>query len=248
MMDRKKLIELLLMVMLVICDYSAYQVFKIYSDYNSSSSEYKKLEEEYVVAQSDESNPGNEVFKVDHFGLKMLNSDYQGWLKSDGLDISLPVMRAQDNEYYLHRTFEGEYRFAGSLFIDYRFGSFYDPYVIVYGHHMKDGTMFANISNYKTREYYEEYPTFSIYIENRKMTYEIFSFFETDTDSPVYEYYIKDEDVAAQFKYLKENSYYETGTTYYNGDRIIVLSTCVYSEGEERWVLCARLNNIETIN
>ena len=245
-MNKRNTITLLLIVVLLgVCDFSAYQIYKILDDYSSSTNEYKALEEEYVVINSTEDEVSPEVFSVDFQGLKERNSDFQGWLYAEGLEVSLPVMMTDDNDYYLHRTFEKEYRFAGSLFIDCRFNGFDDPYLIIYGHLMKDGSMFAKIPKYRDKDHYLQYPTFTIYEEGKNCTYEIFSFFQTDTQSEVYEFYSQSDEIEEQFYHLKENSYYDTGIEYQPDDHIIILSTCVNTEGEERWVLCARLSSTE---
>lgn len=252
-MKAKKIIILILIFLLLgVGGYSGYQVYKIKSDYNASEKEYEHLGTEYIktieVKAEDTEEPKTE-FKIDFDGLKEKNPDFQGWMVNEAIGVSLPVMRTDNNEYYLHRTFEGEWRFAGSLFIDYRFNGLDDPYLIIYGHHMKNGSMFGLLNNYHSESFYKENPTLKIYEDGRIFVYDIFSFFDTTTDSKVYTYYFSDNaSLVEQFNWLKSKSYWHSDVEFNEWDKMIVLSTCIHSEGNERWVLAAKLARIEYID
>ena len=78
---------------------------------------------------------------IDFESLDAVNSDIIGWIRIGALDISYPVAQSEDNDYYLHRTFEKKDNFAGCIFVDFHNSSqFTDPNTIVYGHNMKDGS------------------------------------------------------------------------------------------------------------
>ncbi|MFR3321064.1 MAG: sortase domain-bontaining protein [Lachnospiraceae bacterium] len=80
-----------------------------------------------------------------------MNSDIVGWLRIRALDISYPVVQGKDNDYYLHRTFEKTDNFAGCLFVNsYNMGDFTDQNTIIYGHNMKNGSMFGKLSRILT--------------------------------------------------------------------------------------------------
>ena len=92
--------------------------------------------------------------QVDFNGLKAINPEVIGWIQIEGTSISYPIMKGKDNDYYLKHTFEGNYNAAGSIFIDYTNNSnFEDCNTIIYGHNMKNGSMFGLLrKHFKDRE------------------------------------------------------------------------------------------------
>ena len=86
---------------------------------------------------------------VDFDGLQAINEDIIAWLRVGALDLSYPVTQAEDNDYYLHRTFRREDNFAGCIFLDYlNEPDFSDQNSIIYGHNMKNGSMFGTLSHF----------------------------------------------------------------------------------------------------
>lgn len=101
-----------------------------------------------------------EPYQVDFEALARINPDVAAWLILEGTALSYPVVQVQDNEYYLDRLFDGSYNASGCLFLDSRCEArFASPNSIVYGHHMKDGSMFAALDGYKEQEFYEAHPS-----------------------------------------------------------------------------------------
>jgi len=117
---------------------------------------YEELEEELTV------NPP----EVDFDALKAINDDVVGWLELEAIpSISYPIAQGEDNEYYLHRTIKKTYNFAGSVFIDSTNASdFSDCNTIIYGHNMKNGSMFNNIKSYTDQSFADEHPYVYIYL------------------------------------------------------------------------------------
>jgi sortase B len=113
---------------------------------------------------------------VDWDSLKAINEDIVGWLYVEGVDISYPIVHTTDDDYYLHRTFEKKDNFAGSIFVEYKnSGSFSDPNTIVYGHNMKNGSMFGLLSHIESDETYKEHPWFWILTPDGNYRYRMFS-------------------------------------------------------------------------
>lgn len=104
---------------------------------------------------------GYEFSEIDFETLKSINQDSSAWLTIDGTNIDLPVVKASDNEYYLHHDIEGNESRSGTLFTDYRNNSLesdeLDDITFIYGHHMKGGKMLAQICNYKDQDFYNEH-------------------------------------------------------------------------------------------
>ena len=178
------------------------------------------------------------------------NPDCIGWLTIDGTRIDYPVMyRPGDKNYYLHRDFNGEYSANGCLFLAEECVPGNSDNLIIYGHHMNSGKMFADLEKYKDEGFYEEHPTILFRTIWGNEQYQIFVAFTT----PVYtgndfDYYsfIKAGTVEDYKKFVasvKEKSLYQTGTTAEYRDKLLTLSTCEYSQKNGRMVLVAKKNS-----
>ena len=114
--------------------------------------------------------------EVDFDALKAINDDVVGWLELEAIpSISYPIAQGEDNEYYLHRTIKKTYNFAGSVFIDSTNASdFSDCNTIIYGHNMKNGSMFGKLKQMYESEKYKDSKYLWICTPNGKYRYEIF--------------------------------------------------------------------------
>lgn len=184
--------------------------------------------------------------------LREINPDFKAWIVVPGADISLPVVQGKDNNKYLKTGFKGKYLAGGTAFIDANNRApFSDMNTIVYGHNMRDGSMFSGIKKYTNPDVYKKNPYVYIYTENQNYVYKIFSVFLTNAvksedNGYVLGYTFKNlstsENFASFMEEIKLRSYYHTGVDYAAGDKIITLSTCdktVLKNG--RLVLVARL-------
>lgn len=168
---------------------------------------------------------------VDFDCLKKLNSDCIGYIVVPGTKLSYPILKSSDNSDYLNLSLEKKKNKSGSVFMDYRCNSdFTSPNTIIYGHNMKDGSMFRTLNNYNDQSYYKEHP--NVYIINsadgKTHKYNILSVFPTSPTSEL-AYAL---DYSNEFEYLKfldsikSSSLYDTEVTYNNMKPIITLSTC----------------------
>ena len=177
--------------------------------------------------------------------LMQTNEDMIGWIIFDNLDISYPVMQGEDNEYYLRHTFSGRENPAGSIFMDaINHDTWEDAHTIVYGHNMKNLSMFGRLRNYRAKDFYQGNEFFSVFTDGEIYRYQIFAFYDVSEDSDIYTvWYTPDEKFAEMIGRMKEKSYYETGVETDAEDKILTLSTCS-SEGK-RFVLHAKQVNRE---
>ena len=202
--------------------------------------------------ESEEDASGDSLIEIDAgiLALHEENPDCIGWLTIDGTRIDYPVMyRPGDKNYYLHRDFNGEYSANGCLFLAEECVPGNSDNLIIYGHHMNSGKMFADLEKYKDEGFYEEHPTILFRTIWGNEQYQIFVAFTT----PVYtgndfDYYsfIKAGTVEDYKKFVasvKEKSLYQTGTTAKYRDKLLTLSTCEYSQKNGRMVLVAKKNN-----
>lgn len=180
---------------------------------------------------------------IDFEELKSINPDIIGWLELEGPGISYPIAHGSDNEFYLHHTIEGTYNFAGSIFVDFANSSdFSDENTVIYGHNMKNGSMFAMLSQYGKQEFYEKYPEFWIYTPEYIYKMEIFSAGEVTKDTSRYQIRFQDRAVFSEFleKCVSESVISTAGMMFNSKDRVVTLSTCT-GDSSTRFLLQAKI-------
>lgn len=179
---------------------------------------------------------------VDFQSLRTVNPDVTGWLYVESADISYPILQGPDNDYYLHRTWEKKDNFAGSIFMDYRNApNFSDYNTVLYGHNMKDGSMFHKIQYLMTEEYYAKSPYIWILTPDGDHRYKIFAEYDTRYDSDTYTFFWHPG--KALEDYIKERqalSIWESEGTLQGDERILTLSTCNGATDIRRVVQAAR--------
>lgn len=180
---------------------------------------------------------------VDFMALQGINDDIVGWLKVGALDISYPVTQASDNDYYLHLTFELLQNAAGCIFVDYQNRpDFQDDNTIIYGHNMKDGSMFGTLKNFVQDGVYESDPYFWIYTPERIYKYEIFNCSTVGAVSNTYtlEFGSRKEFQNYLDKALMQSQVDSSKVKVKSSDKIVTLSTCTGDE-ETRFVVQGKL-------
>jgi len=169
-----------------------------------------------------------ERMDIDWNGLLSVNEDVVGWISVPAIDISYPVLQAEDNEYYLHRDIYREYLFAGSVFMDaFNSADLTNHNTILYGHNMRDGSMFAGIKNFRDEETVSRCRYFWIYTPDAECLYEICSVHYAAVGSETYT--VRFSNYAAYTGWLsdmQETSEIQTGAAMQAGDRVVTLSTC----------------------
>lgn len=180
--------------------------------------------------------------------LYIMNNDLVGWICLPGTKLSYPVMQTPDSpDYYLKRDFYEKSSSHGCIYAkedcDVTGGS---DNITLYGHYMKDGSMFAPLGKYRQQDYWAQNPSLEFNTLQQRHTYEIFAVFVTTAsvgEGFRYHTFIQAdtpqefEDFVSQCKAL---SLYDTGITPQYGDKLITLSTCEYSRTNGRLVVVAR--------
>ncbi len=195
------------------------------------------LESQTAEAESQQT----QMSYVDFATLKAMNSDAVAWITMYGTNINYPVVQGTDNDYYLHHTFTGNENAAGAIFIDASMEEGMESKnVIVYGHNMKNGSMFGTLSYYKNEQMVKNYPAFLVYTESGVYEYAIFSAFMTTAGSDTYVYgFGSEESFMSYIDKMKQRSWYDTGVEVTAEDTIMTLSTCSGGE-DERFVVQAK--------
>lgn len=178
-----------------------------------------------------------------------LNDDMVGWLSIEDTKIDYPVMYTpEDQNYYIHRAFDDSEAYSGCLFIGINWDETTNQ-TIIYGHNMKDRTMFGTLMYYESEAYAEEHPiiNFNTLYEQREYTV-IAAFhgkkYDAESDEEGFRYYwytdLSDEEVFDEFiEQVKEESIYDTDFDVEFGSRILTLSTCSYHTTDGRFVVVA---------
>ena len=227
---------------LVFC-YSAVQIWSIYSEYNKGEKEYDGLQQLVTQEVEKENGDGEEdtSFSIDFMTLKDINPDIVAWIRFDEpKEINYPIVQGSDNDKYIDTSFRGEKNKAGAIFMEVRNHSdFTDRNTFIYGHNMKNGTMFAELMKYRDREYHRENPYFYIYTpDGREIKYEIFSasVVNDDADSYIIQYN-SDEEFLNYLDIIKQASGYATGVSVSVDSKIVSLSTCTNRVDVERFLV-----------
>lgn len=196
-MKKKSLSKAITVMIELICVivffYAASQLFFIYQDYHRASTEYENLSEEMVIVQKEtfESTASAETsaeeayeipkYYVDLEAVKQINEDTIGWIILPDTKINYPILSSKDNEEYLTTTFEGQESSSGAIFVDMLCErDFSSQNTIIYGHNMKNGSMFRTLNHLTEKEYFETHRIFCIDTGTGFEEYEVISCYATD--------------------------------------------------------------------
>ena len=215
----------------------AWLAFKLLG-YNQAQQVYRNIDAAY--ASQVEGTYDGEPSPIDFVALQQQYPNVVAWLKMDDVDVSYPIVKGDDNDFYLHHDPAGVDNIAGSIFLDYRAKSLdTDLYDLVYGHNMRDESMFGQLDNYTSEDFYRKGTgAFCIYTPTASYRYKIFAVDVVDPTSDVYQMGFSNTQAFGAFvKQLKESSMYDTGVEVTGFDHVVTLSTCSNSD---RLVLSAK--------
>ena len=262
---------LILIIAIGIFAFAAWNLITIYLNYKTGVDEYAKLEEyadnQKITEGLDDTMEENDTMgdewgdaeltehggtskfevmenPIDFESLQKINPDVIGWLEMEAVDtINYPITQGEDNDYYLHRTFQKTDNFAGSIFLDYMNKSnFGQRNSVVYGHNMKNGSMFGSLKKYRDEEVYKTSPYFWIYTPERIYKYEIFNCSTVGAVSNTYtlEFGSRKEFQNYLDKALMQSQVDSSKVKVKSSDKIVTLSTCTGDE-ETRFVVQGKL-------
>lgn len=177
-----------------------------------------------------------------YYELLKVNSEVIGWIKVDGTRIDYPLLKHDDNEYYLHTSIEGKKSKRGCVYMDFRNDSnLSDKNTLVYGHNMKDGSMFRDLVAYKKKSFFEAHR--KILIDNlyEEGIWEVFSVYIVDANKETINIdYPDDTSFLNAMEGFKNRSMFETDTQIGKDDKIVTLVTCSYETSNARTIVHAK--------
>lgn len=227
-----------------------YMIVRYYMDAAKTKADFHDLANQIAVqTEQENTDSGSQelawTVESQYGTLFAQNADMLGWLSIPDTAIDFPVMHTPgDPEFYLRRNFMKEYSEDGTPFM--AANCMINPAsdnMIIYGHNMSTGTMFAPLEKYKDQSFYKSHS--KIYFDTKAGfgTYEIFGMFETEiTQFKYYEFIDAADETAfdAFIRRVKELSFYDTGVRAGYGDQLITLSTCNNITDTGRYVIVAK--------
>ena len=252
---RKIICVILVLVFLLIAGYAGYQIYHEYEERQESSDIYTDLgklvsfPKDHTDTETGVTNPSEsgetetapEVLTVDFTELSSINNDSVAWISIEGTTVNYPVVQGSDNSYYLKHLFNGKWNSSGCIFLDYRVSAdMSDRHSIIYGHHMKNGTMFSGLTQYKKQAYYEKHPEGLLITPDTSYQIKFFAGYVASVEDSAWKIrFESDEEYKVWLLDAKERSMFASSITPAVTDRVVTLSTCSYEFDNARFVLHA---------
>lgn len=250
-----------ILIWLLAISFAAWKLWGYYSTYWDGKKEYDELTEYIDENKSQEEEDDVKRLgeskcpvTVDFESIKKINPDVVGWIYIPDTKINYPIVQAEDNKTYLHRTLKGKDSYVGAIFLDALckpdFSSFNS---IIYGHNLKNGEMFGHLKklydiDYNSEADYKKHPTIWIITPDNAVEYSIFAFREISVGKDRDVYAVDLPDVKDRRSFLDEQirrSQKDTEIWPSVDGRIITLSTCTSRTENERFVVQAVLRQVK---
>ena len=252
---RKTICVILALSFFFIAAFAGYQLIREHKERQESADSYSDLEEfisfpevppseendETVSTESGETELVPAGPAVNFTELTSINDDCVAWICIEGTAVNYPVVQGSDNSYYLKHLFNGKWNSAGCIFLDSRVSDVIsDRHSIIYGHHMKDGTMFSGLTKYKKQDYYDAHPEGLLITPEQTYRIEFFAGYVASVEDPAWKIgFESDEEYEDWLKDIKEHSVFTSSIIPAVTDKVVTLSTCSYEFDNARFVLHA---------
>lgn len=199
----------------------------------------KQIEEAEQKAPEETEEEKEDENPIDFAELKAVNPDIYAWITIPDTNINYPVLQTDgDDAYYLNHTYDGEKNPIGAIYTEKANSKdFTDFNTVIYGHNIKDGTMFENLHKFEDEQFFDTHETFDIYTEDGKKTYKVFAAVEFDNRHILYHFSNDDVKARKEFLYALRDSrnmisHYRDDVEVDENSRIVTLSTCVRKNGK----------------
>ena len=224
MKNKIRILKFILIIAIIVCIYSTYHLVIWYIDNQKTSNIVERIN---IISQ--EKVQEDKTISIDFNKLLLENKEVIGWLKVNGTNIDYPVVKHNDNEYYLKHSFDNSNNEAGWIFMDYR-NNYYnlDFNTIIYGHGRRDGSMFGSLFNTLDKDWIKNKDNLKIQFTtiNHSYLFQIFSIYYIDTiDDYININFNKD-----LLKKITNRSIYSLDENITLSDKILTLSTCYNNE------------------
>ena len=197
--------------------------------------EIRKIVMEPVKEKSHETIPDR---KINWKKLHKINEDIVGWIYVPGTKIDYPIMAGDAKNYYLKHNYKKEYNILGSIFLPDKM-DLDDAHLLFYGHNMKSGRMFGQLSNYSSKDYWSDHKDVYVYTPTENRNYQVFSAFSTTTKHKLYQqgYVLHTPEYEQLLDSLVSDGTHSKETSFDDGIQTLTLSTCVGRGFTDRYVV-----------
>lgn len=247
--------RILVLALLAVFLFSVGSIVMILYQYKASDQLYDNIASQYttqVSAEKQKETPGGQdaaegapkvaevpPISVDFQGLQAENQDVTGWIYCEDTAINYPVVQGEDNDFYLKHNYDRTKRAAGSIFVEAEnSANFADSNTILYGHHMKNGSMFACLDKWADQAFYESHPVMWLLTPTQDYKIILFSGYTTSATSDTYTIFRgAGEELDAYLEKCRKQSNFEADIELDREAHYVLLSTCAYVFDNARTVL-----------
>ena len=217
-------------ILLIICIFifciSTWKLYGYYRSYKKAKDTYSKIAKENVKISKNER-------KIDFKKLKSQNQDIAGWIYIRGTTIDYPIVQGKDNEEYLNQDFNKKKSSSGTIFLDNNCKKdFTSDNNIIYGHHMKNGTMFAQLLKFREKSFLKKHNEIMIFTPDRTIHLKVISAYAQKAQNKIPVTFANDKQKKAYIKKIESMSEQTIKTSRINDSHIYTFVTCSY-EGED---------------
>lgn len=178
--------------------------------------------------------------------INKLENEYEGatgYIDIPNTSISYPIMQGEDNSYYLKHLPNGDRNKMGSIFLDYRNNGFNDKNTIIYGHNFNNGTMFSDLLNYKSFEFYKNHSNYKIYTSDKVIEVAIFAVYIADATKDELPINFESTDFDDYLDMVLESNLINSEVSIDSEDNLITLCTCSNGSWKNRLIVIGKVLN-----
>ena len=246
----QKWLYIILTVGIVLIVFFGYKLSQELSEYEAGNSTYEWIAETAKGSMQTETEPfefadekEQYVSPVSFEKLREINPDVVGWIYCENTEINYPIVQGEDNSYYLTHLFDGTKNSSGSIFMEKENASdFSDDNTILYGHRMKNGSMFACLEKYKEQQYYAEHPEMMLYTPTAAYRIKLFAGYVVDGGTASFPINFGSDAEQQDFvEDSKERSTFYSEIAPKQDEKLITLCTCTYEFENARYVVVGKL-------
>lgn len=172
--------------------------------------------------------------------LREINKNVQGWIHIEGTKIDYPILQGEDNDYYLNHDIYNRESNRGSIFLDYR-SNIETEQIVIYGHHMKDSSMFGSLKNYVDYEFYMKNKYIHVQLGEKLTKWEIFSVYVYKPDDNFFKYSFGNlDEKKTYYELITQKGLHNTNETMDANEKLLTLVTCYYTTNDARLIIHAK--------
>ena len=234
----RKILLIFLLLILIFMAVIGLKILQSMNEYNTGNNAYEEIQN---IAVNNDYEDISE--RIDFDALKEINPDVVGWITLNGTVIDYPVVKGEDNEYYLHHLYTGEWNSLGSLFVDFRNRDlFQDQVSVIYGHSMLNGSMFFILERYERQSFYEEHKEFIFETPDKTYILEPIAGKTVDAKIPFLQFnFVTEEEYEAYINEFIRTSTFRSESEFNKTDRTVMMIKCSDDCEDARYVLVCKV-------